>query len=320
MMTTEKTFASTPDVGTPWTPGWLATKAKRSFAFRSGPLYKRALAMLPPPKVNAKPRFDVPLITMCGGKHLPLLVEMLHSISLYWSRLPEVTVINDGSIKQADIERQLAWWPGDLKLTHWKDYQEYHRQRGRAALVEYAEKSPFGRKLSAMLAWSETGQTFWCDCDLLFYTDFVPFLTKPQVSSPFLLATQDWIYAYDEHLLAAGLSYLLDRPQVNSGVCLFEGNLYRDCQLEPLIRLAAVQYNWFTEQTIIAHALYQVGRIEWPLEIIRVFDDDKFSILPTYLHQRWIARHYTNNIRHLFWRDALALRLGIGRPAPTIAA
>ena len=69
-----------------------------------------------------------------------------------------------------------------------------------------------------------------------------------------------------------------------------------------------------TEQTILAEAVFQVGRIAWSLEVVRLFDGDKFTIKPTYVGKQWIARHYVGYIRHLFWRDALAVRLRVGEP------
>ncbi len=69
----------------------------------------------------------------------------------------------------------------------------------------------------------------------------------------------------------------------------------------------------FTEQTIMAEAVFQVGCIAWNIEMVRMFNDDEFTIKPTYLGKKWIARHYVFPIRHLFWRDALAARLRVGR-------
>jgi len=109
------------------------------------------------------------------------------------------------------------------------------------------------------------------------------------------------------------LEQLYSRPPVNAGLVLCEGNLYDACALRGLIKQGMLHWMDFTEQTIMAEAVFQVGRIAWNLQMVSMFDDDEFTVKPTYLGKKWIARHYVSPIRHLFWRDASAARLHVGQ-------
>ena len=251
------------------------------------------------------------MLTACGRKHLPMLQQALYSAAVNWSRLPAVTVVSDGTIDEAEIARKLAWWPAELQVRPWQIYADYHRDRGRTALARYAENNGFGRKLAAILALSESQRMFWCDCDILFFSDFTPYLNIEIPPVPFFVATEDWCYGYDTNLTDTLQPHLLDTRPVNTGMALFEGNLYDSCCLEPLIERAAVKCNGFTEQTILAEAVLRRGRIAWELDTVRIFSEDLLTLTPTFIGKPWVARHYVNTLRSLFWRDALAFRLGI---------
>ena len=242
----------------------LASTVRRvsdSLAYRSGPVYRQALQLLPAPHPASKPALDLPMLTACGRRHLPMLVQALYSVAVSWSRLPAVTVVSDGTATVEEIERAARWWPAPLEVRTWQSYAAYHRERGRTSLVRYAEKDGFGRKLSAILAETECRRMFWCDCDILFYSDFVPFLNIGFQPTPFLVTSEDWLYGYDSALTEKLQPHLLSFPPVNTGVAIFEGNLHDTCGLEPLIEQATVSCNVFTEQTILAEAVYRRGKI-----------------------------------------------------------
>jgi hypothetical protein len=241
-----------------------------------------------------------------------MLEQTLYSIATAWSQLPDLTVVSDGSIDLCEIERRLRWWPRRLQIVSWEEHRNYHAAAGRPELVSYANRHPFGRKLSSLLAFGERTRSLWIDCDILFFSDFSCLIPVAAAERPTLLAAEDWCYGYDQHLLKAALPHLLDLPPVNTGVALIEGEIYGSCELQPLIALTARYCDSFTEQTILAEAVRRIGRIQWGLHTIRIFDDDKYSLKPTYPHTGWVARHYVTNIRHLFPRDALALRFKWG--------
>jgi hypothetical protein len=60
---------------------------------------------------------------------------------------------------------------------------------------------------------------------------------------------------------------------------------------------------FFTEQTLFAHMASKSLGILWGLDIIKNFNGDNQSLTAMPL-DNIVARHYTTNVRHLFWRDA----------------
>lgn len=289
--------------------GSLWEKALRSLAFRSGPLlYRPLLARFPAPRFRERPGLGIPMLTMCGGQHLAMLEQALYSIALNWSEIPELTIVSDGTVEVDVVLRRLKWWPAELSARSWESDRDYHRAVGRPELGDYAERHPFGRKLSTVLATAEQRRFLWIDCDILFYADFTPLIPESKGRTEVMTAL-DWCYGYDPQLIKV-LPHLLTRPPVNTGVAIYQGNLYDTCELGALVERTAEYCDNFTEQTILAEAVFQTGEIAWDLNAIRIFDDDIYSLRPSFLGQGWLARHYVTNVRHLLWRDALALRVG----------
>ena len=234
----------------------------RSAAYRSGPVvYRRLLTVMPAPRLRPKPHLDIPMFTMCGNRHLEMLEQALHSIGQSWSHLPSVTVISDGTVRGSEIEKRLAWWPAELRAESWEASHDYHESRGRQPLADYAQRHPFGRKLSAILAGSEQNRILWIDCDILFFSDFSAMIPCAPEQRPAVMTTLDWCYGYDRNLVEKALPHLMSYPPVNTGIGVYEGNLYDGCNLEPLVRLTESHCDNFTEQTILAEVVHQLGRI-----------------------------------------------------------
>lgn len=290
----------------------LASRIPNSFAYRSGPVYREVLKLLPLPRFRKKEALGIPLLTMCGRKHLFMLEQTLLTIARRWTLIPNVIAVSDGSASLSEIRARLSWWPSDLEVVGWQEQRDFHKDKGRSELVRYAENDDYGRKLSTILAMAERSRVLWCDCDILFFSDFSAFIDKRPRGGPFVETAEDMDYAYDTCLTAGPLKHLYSRPPANTGVVLCEGNLYDACALGRLIKQGLPNSMYFTEQTILAEAVFQIGRIAWNREVISLFDTDKFTIGPTYVGKHWVARHYVAPIRHLFWRDALAVRLRIG--------
>ena len=291
----------------------LARRINKSFAYRSGSLCREILRILPEPRLKKKDLLGIPLVTMTGRDHLLMLEQTLFTIAVHWKLIPNVVAVSDGSLSLSQIQEKLSWWPAGLDVMEWQELRDFHKEKGRFELAEYAEKHIFGRKLCVTLAMAEKTRVLWCDCDILFFSDFSALIDTRPHDGPLLHTAEDGIYSYDERLMKGKLEHLYSRPPVNAGLVLCEGNLYDSCALRGLINDGMLHCMDFTEQTIIAEAAFQVGSIAWNIEMIRMFDDDELTIRPTYLGKNWVARHYVFPIRHLFWHDALAVRLGVGR-------
>ncbi|HVE80299.1 MAG TPA: hypothetical protein VNA89_15650, partial [Gemmatimonadaceae bacterium] len=126
-----------------------------------------------------------------------------------------------------------------------------------------------------------------------------------------LRASRDYQPAYDLDLAGEDTALLASPPYINTGVTFLQGDLLAAIDLARPLRVAAERYNHFAEQTILALAARRLAAPTWAPSVVACFQDDHQSLAVTYRDRSWVARHYVGPVRHLFWRDALALRVGV---------
>lgn len=280
--------------------------------FRSRTAYRLMLKVLPPPLAPSKPEQDLTLVSMCGAKYIELLQQCLLSLYQSWTFLPKLHIVSDGSATLAELEKALRWWPGTKTFSSWEDSVAYHRERGRTSIVEFAQSNVLGKKLAVILKAAEQGPTLWCDSDILWFKELSSIPKEDGTSTlPVLKISEDYQPSYDPRLLEHGLKHLDCPPYRNAGLIYIRGELLKHCRLQPLLDLAAEESCHVTEQTIFAEANYQLGSGIWLRDEIACFSDDREVVLPQYGGKNWVARHYIGPVRHLFWRDAFMLRLGL---------
>lgn len=291
----------------------LTSNFQKVVSVRSRTAYKTLLKTIPNPQVLQKPELEITFLTMCGGKHLKLLQQCLFSLYSSWSSIPKLHIVSDGTIKIAQLEKALAWWTGTKSFSSWERSVSYHRQKNRKFLVGCTEKSILGRKLAVILESAEAHPTLWCDCDILWFKDFSELgISLSNSRSPALKISLDYQKGYDEHLIQEKKLFHLNQPPfINSGLVFAWGNLLDTCQLKDVLAVAAQSSAFWTEQTIFAEAAHRLRASFWSSEEIACFEDDKFSLVPDYSGKKWFARHYAGPTRHLFFRDAFLLRLGL---------
>lgn len=292
-------------------PPLPSNRILRSFAFRSGGLYRQVLAAWPRPTIARRPVASLPLLTMTGRRHLLMLEQCLFTLAQHAGVLPPLLIVSDGSAAPEWLASRLTWWPAPVTVRSPDHYREYHGSRGRTALVALSHREIFGLKLAAILAHAEEGPTWWCDIDMLFFQDYQTLLPRELPRAPCVLVAEDWLQAYDERLADGPLHHLRQKKPGNSGFAFAVGELYAHCGLASLIETALPGKNVYTEQTLMTEMAYRTGGIAWDLNTIAIFNSDQFTLGPTFRSQVHPVRHYISIIRHLFWRDALALRAGL---------
>ena len=285
---------------------------KGSISFRSALLYKNLLKIMPINVRQNKSTFGVCLLTMCGIKHIAMLEQSLYSVYKFWDKIPSTLIIvSDGTISTKAIEDKFHWWKSELEVHDWSFYANYNKTIGRHNLYDYARKDAFGKKYSAICALSEQYNLLWLDTDILFFRDFSKDIEKLSSNKDsFIYATEDWIMAYDKKVLESFPELKLNKA-VNTGIVFCKGDFYTPFNFEEFLKQLIPTAMHFTEQSLLAIALNKFGCIKWGINEIQNFNTDIYSIGPTFYKKNWLSRHYTNNIRHLFWRDAFFLRIGI---------
>lgn len=280
----------------------MIERIKKSLAYRLPFIYKKVLRFKSF-KTKAKPLDHTIVITMTGRAHIQLTRVSILSIANKWATLIKLVVYSDGSISDKEIRSNLKFWKGELIVALWLDVANYHEQLGRNALIEYAKKNPFGKKMGIILFHAEKDPVIWIDSDILFFNDFTPFIPK-QNSNLLFGGSEDSIQAFDARVLKEMKSKFDVDYKFNAGLLYACGaKIYEQFNIENVLKKMHPDYDFLTEQTIFAHIANQSLKVIWPQHILKSSSEDNQNIIATGVKQI-VARHYVSNIRHLFWRDA----------------
>jgi hypothetical protein len=282
--------------------GYL-NKINGSLAFRLPYLYRRLLRLKKPNALPPKKPLDIMVIMMTGRNFIDMTRLSVLSVAKSWSALPKLIISTDGSMQADELKKQLGFWPGELVVEDWQNTAAYHQHKNRPALVKYGNAHPFGKKLALIIRYAEQAPVIWLDSDILFFNDFIPYLPKPAAAFA-CGGTEDFTPAYHETVIKHTGNNLYDLYKFNAGLLYVSGrDIYETFNLEQLIEAIHPDYDFCTEQTIFAHIASKSLGIIWSKNIVKSFNADSQEIkaMPV---KNIIARHYTSNVRHLFWRDA----------------
>jgi hypothetical protein len=283
-------------------------------AYRSAFAWRAVVKRLPAPRPIAKPGLDLTYLTIGGRAHLDMIVESLLTLARAWPRLPRACVVSDGSLDAAQLRRRLAFWRADLECLDWQDLLPSAGDAHRVSLERFAARDAMGRKLVAITGAARRGPVFYADADVLWFRapGSLPGLLARR-ERPVLAMSRDLVPAYDPQLLDGALSALSEPPFYCAGVLFAHGDLLAAMDVSGSLELAARAGIGISEQTILAGIDRHLGGAMLPGEEIALLDDDRFSLGPSFPGRPWAARHYVGQVRHLYWRDALALRLGVAK-------
>jgi hypothetical protein len=251
---------------------------------------------------------------MAGAAHLPLLEESLFSLVRSWSHLPRLTVIADSGLSADKLRQALGWWPDDFRIETVDSMLNVAAGAG-DLLARLAARSAVGRKFVATVLSARSEPTLYCDSDILWFDDpRTSIQSLLSSSAPVVLrASTDYQKCYDASVERVSNTSIADPPFVNSGLVFLRGDLIASTDLADCLIAAGDHYDHFAEQTLFAIATKQLAAPLWSASTVACFQSDDQSLRVTYKGKQWLARHYVGPVRHLFWRDALALRMGVRR-------
>jgi hypothetical protein len=285
-------------------------RLRDSAAYRSAFVYRALLDFLPAGRREPKESLPLTFLTFGGAAHRSMLRECLLSLERAWPRLPRVRIVSDGSLDPEQVRRDLRNWTGPLEVLSWRDLAARLDATRFAALVRFAERNAMGAKMAAVVASALEGPTLYCDVDVLWFrypATLDALLASP---APKLALSPDCRPAYDPDLVPSRLPELACPPYFCAGLLFAEGDFLAACDLSDLLEQAAERGIGVTEQTLLAEAGRQLGGRSWPESEIALSEGDRTSLGSSFRGQPWAARHYVGPVRHIFWRDALALRIG----------
>lgn len=266
----------------------------------------------------SKPRHEampLNLLMMMGAGQVDQAVCSLASIAMTWNMLPALTVVSDGTLDFGLLKRALHWWPHPIECISRDAVLQYHAHMGREDIVRFANAHIFGLKLAVILHSSVSRPTLYCDTDFLWQKGPPSLPSRCQGAASMRMAL-DCEFSYDPDLLNAGkCGILMEGRFLNAGLIYIDGDpITGNAVLAELVAMASRAPMKHSEQTIFAIASELGNQPAWSREeVLLTIEDSHRPILPDYRRQTWCGRHYVSPVRHLFWRDALLMRLGMAR-------
>ena len=289
-------------------------RIRNSLAYRLASPCRVILANWSPAHLSAKPAFPITYLAFSGVAQIEMLRESIASLALAWDRLPALRIVGDGTLVPEAVRDTLKFWPADIEVLDWRRLVAPVQARGYGKLIAFAERVPMARKLVAVVASALERPTMYADTDVLWFR-FPQVLRMEDALSrkPRIAMSPDYKASYDDSFVPSVLPHLARPPYLCAGILFANGDFLSMCRMDDLLEHAAVRGIERTEQTIFAEADHQLGGEVFSAAEFALFDDDRFSLGPSFVRRPWVARHYVGQVRHLFWRDALALRAGFGR-------
>ncbi|HEV7670165.1 MAG TPA: hypothetical protein VGS22_16730 [Thermoanaerobaculia bacterium] len=303
---------TSPDPKTPPQPRGVG-RIRASLAYRSSGFWRTVADRWPIRPIAPKPALDLDVLTFGGATHLGMIREALFSLARTWPALPRVTVATDGSLPPTVAGAALSWWPG--RRPRVLDWRELVAPLGGADgrhrdLLRFAERDAMGRKMAAVTALALEGDVLYADVDVLWLGIPPALASFRRGEGPRLAMSTDILPGYDSALVPGMLSELASPPYFCAGFLYARGDFLSAAAVGDLMAFAAERGIGLTEQTILAEADRRLGGERFPLAEVALFEDDRYTLGPSVRGATWAVRHYVGPVRHLFWRDAVAIRLG----------
>ncbi len=306
---------SAPNSATPPAPRGLG-RIKASLAYRSSGFWRAVADRWPIRPLVAKPALDLNILTFGGAVHLGMIREMLYSLARTWPALPRVTVATDGTLSPAAAAKALSWWSDPApRVVDWRDLVAPLRDADERFrnLLRFAERDAMGRKMASVATLALDGDVLYADCDVLWLGVPPSLATFRAGAGPRLAMSTDIAPGYDPALVPEICPELAQPPHFCAGFLYGRGDFIAAAGVSDLMAFAAERGIGRTEQTILAEAARRLGGERFPLSEVALFEGDRFTLGPSIRGAAWVARHYVGQVRHLFWRDAVALRFGRDR-------
>jgi hypothetical protein len=221
--------------------------------------------------------------------------------------LPTLVVVSDGSWTSEEFAEVFAWWPAPITVLQRHEVSQAASSAGFPELAKYAQESPYGLKLSAIVTQALEQPVLFVDADILWFRDPMLLLGDPTLwGKPRALRESNCHQSRDMALHYC--AQVLEPPFVNSGIVALHGELMAPELLRSMVQEALPQpQDSRCEQTIVATAVKLGGQF-LPDKLCLMDFDDPYRFRSRDARNEGYSRHYVNWMRHMLYRDALKLR------------
>jgi hypothetical protein len=294
-------------------PGLLRPFTGLTLPIRIGEIAQTALSRWSINPLPPKPESGIKYLTIGGRSHWLMLRESLFSLYWSWKKLPTVTVVSDGSWSAPDFYPVFSWWPGKINVLSPNQIIAQADAAKERELVMYAEASAWGLKLAAIVLLARREPLLFVDVDILWFKNPALLLGDPASWVKPRALRENYCYQRRDMALRY-CAQVLEPPFVNAGIVAVHGELMPPALLRSMVQEALRNpQDGSCEQTIFATAVKLGGEFFLEKLSLVAFDDTYRLFIRNAKQEGYYCRHYVTPARQLIYRDALKLRLDLGR-------
>ena len=245
-------------------------------------------------------------LTICRASDFDMVLASIDTLTRNSTLLPNrFVVVSDGSWPLLVGEKYFKRHGINVKCVDWSECADFYKNLC-PSLTKWAQGHIWGKKMAAILFFSENHKVLFSDPDILWYN--TP-LTEEELLNCKLKLSIDNSHNYDDEFIkACGFEKLYDTIEpINCGAVYIHGGLSllgKDAL--QCIEYEANHYGKFAEQTVFAIMDLSYSK-RWTMnEITSEIHDllNNFSS-KTIHYDNMIARHYLWRLKWIYWKDYL---------------
>ncbi len=243
-------------------------------------------------------------LSICRKEDFDMFKFSLYTFYKHSSYLPsKVILVSDGSWEPDEAKDYFPKSRLPLEPVKWDECSSYYNTKC-PSLTSWAEKHIWGKKMAAILYFSEKYKVLFSDPDVLWFN--TP-LNEEEINNSKFKVTIDNSHNYDDDCIKElGYDYLYKTSEpINCGVVFIHGGLglLSDEALK-CIEYEGTHAGPFAEQTVFALMDRQYDN-RWSMQQITSEISDIPNILsfrPIIHYKNMVARHYLWRLKWIYWR------------------
>ena len=264
-----------------------------------------------PPRINWNRNnvADFIYLTICRKSDFDMVLASMYTLSSYSAISPkEIVVVSDGSWTNVSGTNYFSKHGLNVKCLQWNECANFYKESC-PSLTKWAHGHIWGKKMAAILFFSETEKVLFSDPDILWYN--TP-LTGDELKNCKLKLSIDNSHNYDDAFIRnCGFEYLYDTEEpINCGAVFIQGGLnLLSKEALKCIEYEAAHCGKFAEQTVFAIMDIDYN-CRWKMEEITSEISDLLQPFSgkTIKYKNMIARHYLWRLKWIYWKDYFKAR------------
>lgn len=253
---------------------------------------------------------DYTYLTICRKSDFDMVSASLYSLFRNSSRIPnKIVIVSDGTWNPTYGVEYFAKRGVTIECVNWDICASYYKNSC-PALTKWAQNHIWGKKMAAILYYSENQKVLFSDPDILWYN--TP-LTYEELNSLKFKVSIDNSHNYDDEFIKKmnfEELYKTSEP-INCGAVYIHGGLkLLSSEALDCIKYEGEHFGKFAEQTVFAIMDLQYNS-RWSMHEITSEISDLLNpcYSRTIKYDGMIARHYLWRLKWIYWKDYLTMRL-----------